>query len=402
MNNEQYSELLEYLLNEQLPKEADETYEQWASQFREQNNHIYVEERRLVPRYELSWILSMFHDNPISTHQGAEAMRQQINKRYVWKGMTSDIKEYVKSCYECQRRGGLKENNQKHTIVLMDIFERWGIDIVGPLPQTEDGYRYIVVAIDYFSRWPEARPLTHANARQVAKFIYEEIICRFGAPRVLQSDRGTHFVNEVIQELTDKFQIRHSLSSLYHLQSNGLVKRFNKILCEGLAKVAETINDWDSYIQPVLFSYQTHELRVTGQPPFTLVYEKNLVLAIDSPSKRQELIKRLLEITDKVPQLRTNARRAIKKAQAKLEETFNKKEVKFQKGDLVLYFDKALAARHDVKFVNKWKGPYEISHVLDKGAYKLTIDGNSIKGTVNGNLLKKYYTRDTWEPVIVI
>ena len=67
----------------------------------------------------------------------------------------------------------------------MDIFERWGIDIVGPLPQTEDGYRYIVVAIDYFSRWPEARPLTHANARQVAKFIYEEIICRFGAPRVL-------------------------------------------------------------------------------------------------------------------------------------------------------------------------------------------------------------------------
>ncbi len=90
-------------------------------------------------------------------------MRQQINKHYVWKGMTSDIKEYVKSCYECQQRGGPKENNQKRTIVLMDIFERWGIDIVGPLPQTEDGYRYIVVAIDYFSRWPEARSLTHAN-----------------------------------------------------------------------------------------------------------------------------------------------------------------------------------------------------------------------------------------------
>src|SRR6266508_5002126 len=110
----------------------------------------------------------------------------------------------------------------------------------------------------------------------------------------------------------------------------------------------------------------------------------------------------LIEPCVKDPQLRINARRAIKKAQAKLEETFNKKEVKFQKGDLVLYFDKALAARHDVKFVNKWKGPYEISHMLDKGAYKLTIDGKSIKGTVNRNLLKKYYTRDTWEPVIVI
>src|SRR6266542_279913 len=123
---------------------------------------------------------------------------------------------------------------------------------------------------------------------------------------------------------------------------------------------------------------------------------------MDSPSKEHELIERLLEITDKVPQLRTNTRRAIKKAQAKLKETFNKKEVKFQKGDLVLYFDKVLTVRYDVKFVNKWKGPYEISHVLDKDAYKLTIDNNLIKGIVNGNLLKKYYTRDTWESVIVI
>ncbi len=138
----------------------------------------------------------------------------------------------------------------------------------------EEGFRYIVVVMDYFSRWPEARPLTHANIRQVAKFIYEEIICRFGASRVLQSDRETHFVNKVIQELTDKFQIQHSLSSPYHSQSNGLMERFNRILCEGLAKVAETINDWDTYIQPVLFSYQTCELRVTGQPPFTLVYRK--------------------------------------------------------------------------------------------------------------------------------
>ncbi len=116
---------------------------------------------------------------------------------------------------------------------------------------------------------------------------------------------------------------------------------------------------------------------------------------MDNPSKGQELIERLLEITDKVLQLRTNTRRVIKKTQAKLKKTFKEKEVKFQKDDLILYFDKALVARHDVKFVNKWKGSYEISHVLDKSTYKFTIDGNPIKGTVNGNLLKKYYIKDT-------
>ncbi len=74
--------------------------------------------------------------------------------------MTSDIKEYDRSYYECQWWEGSKKNNQKRTIISMDIFERWGIDIVGPLLQMKDGYRYIVVAIDYFFRWPEAQLLT--------------------------------------------------------------------------------------------------------------------------------------------------------------------------------------------------------------------------------------------------
>ncbi len=96
--------------------------------------------------------------------------------------------------------------------------------------------------MDYFSRWLEARPLKTANADTVATFLYEEIICRFGAPRILQSDRGIHFINELIQRLTKRFKIKHSLSSSYHPQLNGLVERFNKTLCEGIAKLAEEVN----------------------------------------------------------------------------------------------------------------------------------------------------------------
>src|SRR5688572_17532367 len=121
--------------------------------------------------------------------------------------MRKDIEEYTKTCWECQQRGTARQNNPKRTIQLIDIFERWGIDIVGPLLATETGNRYIIVAMNYFSRWLEAKAVKKANVETVATFIYEEIICRYDTPKIIQSDQGTYFVNETIRLLTEKFRI---------------------------------------------------------------------------------------------------------------------------------------------------------------------------------------------------
>src|SRR3990170_5734836 len=204
----------------------------------------------------------MFHDDPTMAHQSKDAMIERISQRYEWENMRKDVINHIKTCRKCQERGGPKRNNWKRTIETVDVFERWGIDIVGPLPITERGNRYIVVAMDYFTRWPEAKPLKSANAETVATFIYEEIICRYGIPKVIQSDQETHFMNELLKNLIERFKIKHSLSSPYHLQSNGLVKRFNKTLCEGIAKVAENIMDWNYYIQSVFFAFRIKELRI--------------------------------------------------------------------------------------------------------------------------------------------
>ena len=110
---------------------------------------------------------------------------------------------------------------------------------MGPLTITRRGNRYIVTAIDYFTKWPIAKALKEATAKAVSKFIYQKIICEHGCLEVLQSDRGTHFVNRVIEDLTGKFRIKHHLSSPYHPQTNGLVERFNQTLCEKLAKLAK-------------------------------------------------------------------------------------------------------------------------------------------------------------------
>ena len=134
-----------------------------------------------------------------------------------------------------------------------------------------------------------------------------------------------------------------------------------------------------------------------------LVYEREPILVMDYGKHGGSIMKRLLEITEKVPQLREAARRVIRKSQAELDKSFEgMKTQEFQKGELVWYFDKPAVMRHDTKFQPKWKGPYQISAVLDKGAYRLTLDEKELKSTVNGNLLKPYHDRSTWKSIVIV
>ncbi len=156
--------------------------------------------------------------------------------------MRNNIKEYTKICFQCQQKGLIRQNNQKWTILPTNCFERWEVDIVKPLPITRKGNRYIIVIMNYFTKWLEVRLLKVANVNTVATFLYKEIICRFRALRILQNDRRIHFVNEIIWRLIKRFRIQHSLLLPYHLQSNELVKRFNKMLCKGIVKLAKEVN----------------------------------------------------------------------------------------------------------------------------------------------------------------
>ncbi len=134
-----------------------------------------------------------------------------------------------------------------------------------------------------------------------------------------------------------------------------------------------------------------------------LVYEREPTLVMNYKRHGGFIMKRLLKIIEKVSQLREAARRIIRKSQAELDKKFEGiKTQEFQKGDLVWYFNKLAAIRHNTKFQPKWKGPYQISAVLDKGVYRLTLDRKELRSTVNGNLLKPYYDRSIWESIIVV
>ena len=143
--------------------------------------------------------------------------------------------------------------------------------------------------MDYLTKWPEAKPVRAATAEETAKFIYEDIICRHGCPSKILTDRGTHFNNQMIKKLMEKFRIQHLLSTPYHPQTNGLVERFNRTMIEKLARLTtEHLNEWDRYIAPVLFSYRVNKHSTTKVSPFFLVYGREAKLPIDDEPLEEE------------------------------------------------------------------------------------------------------------------
>src|SRR6266498_1242478 len=314
--------------------------------------------------------------------------------------MYEDIRGYVQTCDACQRRGNPKANNILHLIESKAPFQRIGIDIVGPLTITKKGNRYIVTAMDYFTEWPIAKAIKEATTKTVSKFIYEKIICEHGCPQVLQSDRGTHFVNRVIQDLSEKFRIKHRLSTPYHPQTNGLVERFNQTLCEKLAKMAEETTMWDEFIDPALMAYRMTKHATMGVTPFLLVYGREAVLPIDEPYDLR-MRDRMLQIVEEVLHIREEVRRMIRYSQQHMMENNPKKEKLFQIREEVLYHDAVKEKYYSGKLEEKWKGPYTINAILLNGSYKIADQYGVLRIPVNGDRLKRYDRRNL-EPIVVI
>src|SRR3954470_19951624 len=257
---------------------------------------------RALQKDEMEAVLYMVHNYEMEGHFGIDATYNKIAERYYWKGMYEDTKEYIKFCNNCQRRGQKGGKSYLNPIEVRKPFERIGIDFVGPLEKTRRGNRYILVVTNYLTKWPEAKAMKDVTATNVVKFIYEVIICRHRYPKIILSDRGTHFRNKLVEKLCEKFEIKHKLSASYHPQTNGLVERFNCTLCESLAKVSEKENQWDEHIEQVLFAYRTTKHTTTKRTPFFMTYGREATLPIDeieiqgNISERKSILKRNYDI----------------------------------------------------------------------------------------------------------
>ena len=232
--------------------------------------------------------------------------------------MYKDIKEYIKTCEQCQKRGKARRKEPLHPIKVGQAFERIGIDLVGPLPITAHNNRYIIVATDYLTRWPEAQAVPDASAATLAKFIFTEIVCKHGISKIILSEQGPNFKTEMIRVLYENFLIKHKFSSPYHLQTNGMIERLNRTLCESLAKVG-TSEDWDLNLPAVLLAYRTKKHATTGYTSFQLTYDRQAVLSIKlilpitevntEIDLEDSILSRAFDLIEKLPEAQEQARR---------------------------------------------------------------------------------------------
>lgn len=323
--------------------------------------------------------------------------------------MFKDVHDYVRKCDSCQRTGRPTPTTRWPLTPIMPLapFEKWGIDFVGPIQPVTKGTRrrYILVATDYATKMVEAEATRHDNAAAVARFLFESIITRYGCPLEIVSDRGTHFLNQVIESLTRHFQIKHRKTTPYNPKANGLIEKSNGLLCKILLKV--TVNhahDWDTKLPAALWAYRTAEKVTTRQTPYFLVYGQHPILPIEFeiPTKRTLDQRRLdaeesqayrLQEVMALEERRQEAEDRTKQLQLRRKEKYDRrlKPVLLEKGDLALLYD-SRHARFPGKLHLRWMGPYKVIEVFPNGSIQLAeLTGEWLGTRVNGWRLKKYH-----------
>ncbi|GAU50120.1 hypothetical protein TSUD_192410 [Trifolium subterraneum] len=361
---------------------------------------------KCVEEARVEFILQEIHEGINGQHIGGRSLaRKALRAGYYWPTMQNDAKDHVLKCDKCQRHGDmhLAPANELRTLISPWPFAWWEMDILGPFPTAARQVKYLIVAVDYFTKWIEAEPLAKISASNILRFFKRDVLARFGIPRVVVTDNGTQFTNKKFQEFLVTIGTTQHFTPAEQPQTNGQAEAANRVLLRGLRRrMGASKGNWTEELHNVLWSYRTTPHSTTGETPFRLTYGTEAVIPVEigEPSSRieypleEDINDELLrEELDLVEELRTGASLREATLKQKIAARHDKRVIKreFEVGSLVLRRNQKDSRER--KLAANWEEPYRVRGKTENGAYHLEdLYGKEIPRTWNAEKLKQYYS----------
>lgn len=321
-----------------------------------------------VPQGELrQTILKIYHDTAANgAHFGRDRTMHKIKTRYFWPTMYKDIRNHVKSCIPCAQHNPRRQKTpgKLRPIKHPDgVWQLVSMDFHGPIsPSSQRGNKYIISLTDILSKFAVTKAVRDNSAQTAVRFLKEDIITKFGTPRCILTDNGTHFTSNMTNELFKQVGATHLYSTPYHPQTNGQVERYNSTMDAKIAALSNSRKtDWDDQLPFVTFNYNTSIHSSTNQIPFEMMYGRSPVLPFDHQDDNVTLSydpEHTVKLNSYLSSLNTKARQMIIRNQQTSKQRYdtNRSDPTYEIGDLVLV--KTLHNRS--KFDIRYEGPFRV------------------------------------------
>jgi ribonuclease HI len=408
------TEIFRYITEGQLPEDrkAATKIRQKASKYTVIDGFLYRRGLTLpllkcLSKDEADQALKEIHGGVCGSHSGGRILAHKaIRAGYYWPKMYQQSMEMVKACDKCQKFANDQKSPPEELTSITSPwpFSMWGVDIVGPLPPGKGGVKFVVVAVDYFTKWVEAEALVHITSQNITKFLWRSVICRYGLPHAFVTDNGKQFDCQAFRDWCKDWKVRNYFSSPGHPQANGQVEATNKTIFKILKKKLEDRKGaWAEQLHEVLWAYRTTERTPTGDTPFGLAFGSEAVVPVETELSslrvqkyNHELNEEGLKLSlDLLEERRDQAEMVMASYRQKTAQYFNRrvKPRSFKIGDWVLRkVTLATKERADGKLAPNWEGPYRVVGCNRPGTYHLeTSEGRRLSHPWNAEHLKRYY-----------